>query len=182
VSDEFFKQLEKDISPLNMEVYNLTNEDDAKQLTKDIQSILPDKAAFSSFYADYASGLESSGLMIFMGGFLGLVFLVATGSIIYFKQLTEAHSDKGRYEILHKIGVTKKEIRKSISKQVLFIFALPLLVGISHCAVALKALSNLLQTNLVIPVIICIGVYACIYIVYYFMTVNAYYKIVTNRK
>jgi putative ABC transport system permease protein len=182
VSDELFKKVEKEIKPVNMEVYNISNEDDAKQLTKKIQSIMSEKASFSSFYVDYSAGMESSGLMIFMGGFLGLVFLVATGSIIYFKQLTEAHSDKGRYEILHKIGVNKKEIRKSIAKQVLFVFALPLLVGIAHCAVALNAFSNLLQTSLVIPVGICIGVYACIYIVYYFLTVNAYYKIVTNRK
>ncbi|MBP0725477.1 ABC transporter permease [Bacillus sp. RG28] len=182
VSDELFKKVEKELRPVNMEVYNISNEDDAKQLTKEIKSIMPEKAAFSSFYADYSAGIESSGLLIFMGGFLGLVFLVATGSIIYFKQLTEAHSDKGRYEILHKIGVNKKEMRKTIAKQVLFVFALPLLVGIAHCAVALSALSNLLQTSLVTPVVICIGVYACIYIVYYFLTVNAYYKIVTNRK
>ena len=182
VSDELFNKVKKEIKPVNMEVYNISNEDDAKQLTKEIQSIMPEKAAFSSFYADYSAGMESSGLLIFMGGFLGLVFLVATGSIIYFKQLTEAHSDKGRYEILHKIGVNKKEMRKTIAKQVLFVFALPLLVGIAHCAVALSALSNLLQTSLVTPVVICIGAYTCIYIVYYFLTVNAYYKIVTNRK
>ncbi|SMF88742.1 putative ABC transport system permease protein [Paenibacillus uliginis N3/975] len=180
VSDELFAKLEKEANPTYMEVYNITNEDDAEQLTKDIQSIVPDEAAFSSFYANYASGLESSGLLIFMGGFLGLVFLAATGSIIYFKQLTEANSDKGRYEILNKIGVNKKEVRKSIAKQVLFVFALPLLAGSAHSIVALTALSKLLQTNLVIPVVICMGVYTCIYIVYYFLTVNAYYKIVTK--
>ncbi|UNK19990.1 ABC transporter permease [Paenibacillus sp. N3/727] len=180
VSDELFTKLEKEASPTYMEVYNITNEDDAEQLTKNIQSIVPDEAAFSSFYVNYASGLESSGLLIFMGGFLGLVFLAATGSIIYFKQLTEANSDKGRYEILNKIGVNKKEVRKSIAKQILFVFALPLLAGSAHSIVALTALSKLLQTNLVIPVVICMGVYTCIYIVYYFLTVNAYYKIVTK--
>ncbi|MCP3740694.1 ABC transporter permease [Rossellomorea sp. BNER] len=182
VSDQLFTQLGKETNSEKMEVYEITNEEEAKQLTKDIQSILPDDARFSSFYADYSAGMESSGLMIFMGGFLGLVFLAATGSIIYFKQLTEANSDKSRYEILHKIGVNKKEVKRSIAKQVLFVFALPLIAGIAHCSVALTALSRLMQTSLVIPVVICMGVYTCIYIVYYFLTVNAYYKIVTKSK
>jgi putative ABC transport system permease protein len=182
VSDALFSGLEKEIKRENMVLYKITNEDDAEQLTKDIRAIMPDKARFSSFYADYAAGLESTGLMIFMGGFLGLVFLTATGSIIYFKQLTEANSDKERYEILHKIGVNKKEVRLAIAKQMLFIFGLPLIAGIAHCIVALTALSRLLQINFLIPVMICMGVYTCIYIVYYFVTVNAYYKTVTKTK
>ncbi|NEW05672.1 FtsX-like permease family protein [Paenibacillus sp. SYP-B3998] len=180
ISDAMFARLQQNKSSLNLEAYGITHEEKAKEITKEIQAILPEKAEFSSFYLDFAAGLESSGLMIFMGGFLGLVFLAATGSIIYFKQLTEANADKGRYQILYKIGVTKKEIKKSIAKQVLFIFALPLVAGIAHCAVALTALSKLLQMNLVIPVMICMGIYSCIYILYYFLTVNAYYKIVTK--
>lgn len=180
VSNELFSKLANETNQVNMEAYKITNEDDAKALTKDIQSILPEEASFSSFYNNYAQGLESTGLIIFMGGFLGLVFLAATGSIIYFKQLTEANIDKERYEILHKIGVNKKEVKKSIARQILFIFALPLIAGIAHSIVALVALSNLMQTNLVIPVFICIGIYVCIYIAYYFLTVNTYYKIVTK--
>ncbi|OAB45456.1 ABC transporter permease [Paenibacillus glacialis] len=182
VSDKLFAGLAKEIKREDMHLYKITNEDDAEQLTKDVRTIMPDEARFSSFYADYAAGLESSGLMIFMGGFLGLVFLTATGSIIYFKQLTEANSDKERYEILHKIGVNKKEIRLVIAKQMVFIFGLPLIAGIAHCAVALTALSRLLQISLVVPVMICMGVYTCIYIAYYFLTVNAYYKTVTKTK
>lgn len=180
VSDELFSTLGNGSNVVNMEAYEITDEDDAKALTKDIDSMLPDEANFSNFYTHYAQGMESTGLLIFMGGFLGLVFLAATGSIIYFKQLTEANLDKDRYDILHKIGVNKKEVKKSISRQILFVFALPLIAGIAHCVVALTALSRLLQTNLVIPVMICIGVYACIYIAYYFLTVNNYYKIVTK--
>lgn len=182
ISDELFAKLKQQANTLTLEAYGMTHQDKAKSLTKEIESILPKEAALSSFYHDYSQGMESSGLMIFMGGFLGLVFLAATGSIIYFKQLTEANSDKGRYQILHKIGVKKREIRKTIAKQVLFIFALPLAAGIAHCAVALSALSKLLQMNLLIPVVICMGVYTCIYLLYYFLTVNAYYKIVTNEK
>ena len=79
-----------------MEAYKLKNEEDAKIVTKEVQTLLPEEASYSSFYADYARGMETTGLLIFIGGFLGLVFLAATGSIIYFKQLTEATMDKDR--------------------------------------------------------------------------------------
>lgn len=178
ISDELFSKLASGTDLVNMEAFKLKNEEDAKIATKEIQSLLPEEANFSSFYSDYARGMEASGLLIFIGGFLGLVFLAATGSIIYFKQLTEANQDKDRYVILYKIGVNKKEVKRSISKQILFIFALPLLAGIAHSIVALTALSKLMQTNLMTPVIICIGIYACIYIAYYFLTVRNYYKII----
>ncbi|MBE1442087.1 ABC transporter permease [Paenibacillus sp. OAS669] len=177
ISDEMFSRLEQQLTPDQLEAYKITHEDHAKQLTKEIESVLPDDAHFSSFYRNYASGMEGTGLLIFMSGFLGLVFLAATGSVIYFKQLTEANADKGRYLILHKIGVNKKEMKSTIAKQVLFVFALPLAAGVAHSTVALTALSKLLLTNLTIPVLICIGVYTFIYIAYYFLTVNAYYKI-----
>lgn len=182
VSDELFSQLERQTQSIQLEAYGITNQDKAKQLTAGIEAILPDSASLSSYYRDYARGMESTGLLIFMGGFLGLVFLTATGSIIYFKQLTEANSDKARYQILNKIGVHKREVRKTIAQQVMFIFALPLIAGITHCAIALSALSKLLHMNIVIPVVICMGVYTCIYLVYYVITVNAYYKIVTKNK
>lgn len=180
ISDELFAKLQKEAPPMIMEAFEITHEEDAKQLTGDIQAMLPRDAHFSSFYTDYAAGMESTGLIIFMGGFLGLVFLAATGSMIYFKQLTEANMDKDRYVILHKIGVHKKEIRKSIANQMVFVFALPLIAGITHCAVALTALSRLMQTNLTIPVFLCIGAYACLYVLYYWLTVNSYYRIVTK--
>ncbi|WP_106769268.1 FtsX-like permease family protein [Paenibacillus faecalis] len=179
VSDELYAKLASE--PRTFEIYGITNQDEAKLLTGEVYKLLPETSRFTSFYDAFAGGMETTGLMIFMGGFLGLVFLAATGSIIYFKQLTEANSDKGRYEILNKIGLNKKEIRKTISKQVLFIFALPLIAGIVHCSVALYALSNLLNMNLVVPVLICMGVYTFIYLLYYVITVNAYYKIVTQN-
>ncbi|MGG4554773.1 ABC transporter permease [Paenibacillus humicus] len=182
VSDDMFAELKPNGKSMAIEAYGITHQDKAKELTKQLEEILPEKAGLSSYYSVYSRGMESTGLLMFMGGFLGLVFLAATGSIIYFKQLTEAGSDKARYVILHKIGVKKREIRKSVAKQVLFIFALPLAFGIAHCAVALSALSKLMMTNLVVPVVSCMGIYVGIYLIYYFLTVHAYCKIVTNTK
>jgi putative ABC transport system permease protein len=128
--------------------------------------------------------LEEAGINLFTLGFLGLVFLAATGSIIYFKQLTEAHSDKERYAILRKIGVRKKEVSRSIAKQTGFIFALPLAVGLLHCGAILKAITTLYgsvsEVNLTVPIASAMLVYLLLYCGYYALTVRSYNKIVNG--
>ncbi len=119
----------------------------------------------SSFPASYKSSIEGLGSLLFVGSFLGLVFLVATGSIIYFKIMTEAEEDRGKYEILHKVGVGHKEMKKTIRMQIGFIFAAPLVMGILHSAFALSAFSGLIGANILVPVIIWMVVYMAIYAV-----------------
>ncbi|MDT2194599.1 hypothetical protein [Paenibacillus larvae] len=73
------------------------------------------------------------GIMIFVGTFVGLVFLIATGSIIYFKQLSEANADKAKYNILRKVGVQpRRNGRRDWQACTVFIFVAPLIVGILH--------------------------------------------------
>ena len=78
------------------------------------------------------------GIVYFLGAFLFLVFVFATGSIIYFKILTESFRDRAKFEILKKIGTTEQEIHQSVSKQVGLFFALPLVAGIIHSLVAIS--------------------------------------------
>ncbi|WP_238883846.1 FtsX-like permease family protein [Clostridium sp. YIM B02551] len=170
--------------------YITDNKKDSEELTNEFISLINNKLPksdgsyynYSAYYEDYRAGLTYSGLIIFIGAFLGLVFLVATGSIIFFKQLSEANDDKNRYEILKKIGVTSKEIKASISKQIFMIFALPLGVGIIHSLVASTLLSKITRMNLTLPIIITIGAYTIIYMIYYFLTVNSYYDIINSKR
>ena len=150
-------------------------------LTKKLSSSKGDTANFSSYYAQYRGGLTFSGLIMFISAFVGLLFLVATGSIIFFKQLSEANDDKSRYEILRNIGVTNKEIDASISKQILIVFALPLVIGIMHSLVATSVLTKLLRVSLTLPIIVTIAAYTVIYMVYYFLTVNSYINIIKRK-
>jgi putative ABC transport system permease protein len=133
-----------------------------------------------SFYAIYHSTMAAYGLIMFLGAFLGLVFLLATGSIIYFKQLNEAAQEKSQFAILKKVGLTNREIRGTIAKQAAFIFVLPLVMGILHSTIALGALSRMINDDLIVPAMICMGIYALIYFIYYLFTVRAYTKMVTS--
>ena len=118
--------------------------------------------------------------MMFVGAFLGLVFLLATGSVIYFRQLNEAGKEQMNYVILRKIGVSRREIRASISRQVMVIFLFPLLVGIAHAVTALSALSSMLYKNLTIPIVITVATYTLVYLLYYLFTVHSYDNLVNE--
>ncbi|MFD1337259.1 FtsX-like permease family protein [Oceanobacillus iheyensis] len=159
----------------------LTNDKDHLELSKELQA-KSETVDFSSAVQNYQDSLEGSGVMLFVGSFLGLVFLVATGSVIFFKIMTEAEDDKGKYTVLYKIGVSKKEMKRTIRYQIGFIFIAPLVLGLLHGTVALIAFSNLLQMNLWIPVTIWMAAYAFIYIIYYFITVRSFHQTVLNNR
>lgn len=66
------------------------------------------------------------GGLFYLGIILSIVFVFATVLIIYYKQISEGYEDQSRFEIMQKVGMTKKEIRKSINSQILTVFFLPL--------------------------------------------------------
>lgn len=186
VSDEMYEQAKQAFGTRTVKNIDVKDERNSKVLTEKLAKVMPAGESemvpsFRDFYTGFQMGLEGTGLMMFIGMFLGLVFLLATGSIIYFKQLTEANADRERYVVLRKVGVTKQEMKKAIAKQVSFIFAIPLVIGILHSLFALKGLANLLPFEIMIPLLISIGVYGVIYIGYYFLTVRSYYKIVSAK-
>lgn len=134
--------------------------------------------SIESFYMLY-------GGLLFIGIYLGLMFLMATVLIIYYKQISEGFDDKERYQIMQKVGMSKKEVKRSIRSQVLTVFFLPLVVAIIHIAVAFKVITRMLETlNFVnVPLfltctIITVVVFAVFYAIVFAITAREYYKIV----
>lgn len=179
LSDDAYAQLAKVQKPNLLRVLMVDNQKESRQLTAEIEKTLPDYT-LNSYYSEYIRNMEERGMLMFVGGFLGLVILLATGSIIYFRQLNEAQKEKLNYQILRNLGLSRSEIHASIRKQLLYVFLFPLIVGIAHSWAALMSLANLMATNLVISTIITITVYTFIYLIYYFLTVNSYNRIVNS--
>lgn len=132
------------------------------------------------FYSLYAG-------MFFLGILLGLVFLLGTLLIMYYKQVTEGYEDRGRFQILQKVGMTEKEIKKSIRSQVLTIFFLPLVLGGIHTAFAFPMIYQLLQLfgisdlQLFVQVtLLCFLAFGLIYGIMYTATAKVYYKIISQ--
>ena len=132
----------------------------------------------SSFYELY-------GGLFFIGIYLGSMFIMATVLIIYYKQISEGYDDRERYQIMQKVGMSKKEVKRSIRSQVLSVFFLPLIVAVIHVAVAFKVMTKILGvlnlTNVslfAVCTIITIAVFAVFYIIVYSITAKEYYRIV----
>ena len=134
---------------------------------------------------------NKEGFMIFCGGFLflgiflGFVFLMATVLIIYYKQVSEGYEDKGRFEIMQKVGMSKKEVKASIRSQVLKVFFLPLVMACIHLTAAFPMVNRLIllfgMVNaplFAICTVATVGVFAVIYAIVYGITARSYYKIV----
>lgn len=129
------------------------------------------------------------GGLFFIGILLSIVCIVAAVLIIYYKQVSEGYEDQGRFLVMRKVGMTKKEIRKSINSQILIVFFLPLLLAGLHMVFAFSIVEKLLllfQMNnhmlFVYVVLGCFAVFAVFYTIVYRLTSNAYYNIVSSAK
>ena len=133
-------------------------------------------------YLSVNSGFFALGLV------LGFVFICGAVLIMYYKQIIEGYEDQSRFEILQKVGMTKKEIKKSINSQVLTVFFAPLIMSGIHMGFAFPLVSKLLilfglmDTRLmVLTTLASFGVFALFYILVYLATSRAYYGIVSEN-
>ena len=140
------------------------------------------EAMRKSFYDLYGS-------LFFLGIMLSIVFLLAAVLIIYYKQISEGYEDHSRFEIMQKVGMTKKDIRKSINSQMLTVFFMPLIFAGIHLAFALPFISKIVlllgMDNMVLTIIvnlICFAVFGLFYALVYKITSSSYYTIVSGRK
>jgi len=126
------------------------------------------------------------GGLLFVGVFLGTLFIMATILIIYYKQISEGYDDKDRFTIMEKVGMDKREIRRTIRSQVLTVFFLPLLMAGVHTVFAFPMIYRILQLLALQNVslyLLCTAVsfliFAVIYGIIYALTARTYYKIVS---
>ncbi|MFN4213522.1 FtsX-like permease family protein [Exiguobacterium sp.] len=137
---------------------------------------LSTETSFSSATELYRDTMAMNGALLFVGSFLGLVFLVATGSVIYFKTMTEAEEDRAKYAVLRKVGISKRDIRQTVRQQIAVVFLAPYALGLLHATVALIAFSNMLAMDFTVPVVVWMAVYSAVYAVYYVVTVRRFTK------
>ena len=116
---------------------------------------------------------------------LGIVFLMATVLIIYYKQVSEGYEDQGRFEIMRKVGLSEKEVRASIRSQVLMVFFLPIAVAAVHILFDFNLVARMLTmfgVRNIVTVALCTGgtllAFFAVYALVYVRTARTYYKIV----
>ncbi len=162
------------------------------ELYSRFKEISPDRRCHTECVEDSRAGFYGLyGGLFFLGVMLSAVFIIAAVLIIYYKQLAEGYEDQPRFGIMQKVGMTDREIRRSINSQLLTVFFLPLILAATHLLFAFPIINkilllfNLAASNATlygIVTVICFAVFALMYSLVYKITSNTYYRIVTGGR
>ena len=160
-----------------------------EDVTSAVQPIEAMSAYAVSSRADAAEDFYgSTGSLFFLGIMLSITFTIAAVLIIYYKQISEGYEDQSRFAIMQKVGMTKRDIRRSINSQLLTVFFLPLIAAGVHLSFAFPMISKMLvlvairNTSLLIATTaVSFLVFALFYTAVYKITSSAYYSIVSDE-
>lgn len=167
------------------------NEKEKKTFCEKIEDTIKKTALPDNYVEDSISGRKNAMAiyagLLFIGIFIGILFLIATVLIIYYKQISEGFEDRNNFLILQKVGLSKQEVKKIINSQMKMVFYLPILVAVVHIIAAFPLVKRmLLMLNLAnVPLFIgcTIGtaiVFFLFYTVVYRLTSGVYYRIVNK--
>lgn len=168
VNDADLEQAEKLYGAYGNREFVRDYSDDGEPMVGTLQS-------FEEIRQEY---LQIFGLTIFVTAFLGLAFLLSTGSILYFKQMTEADEEKESYTIMRKLGFSTKDMMKGIYAKQAFVFGLTLLIGLLHSYFAVKSGWFLFGSQLTIPLVVTMGLYTFLYAIFAVLTTRYYKKVI----
>lgn len=113
-------------------------------------------------------------LVVFLGLYLGIVFLIASSALLSLKELSQAAENREKYLILRKIGVDEKMIHRSLFRQNAIFFGLPLLLAIVHSIFGIQVCVQIVEafgrTGLLPAIIFTAVMLLVIYAVYFVVT------------
>ena len=139
------------------------------------------QSSLDEFYQIY-------GGFLFLGLFLGILFLMITVLIIFYKQISEGYDDKERFSIMEKVGMSNDEVKATIRSQVRTVFFLPILMAAIHVGMAFPMIKRLLSLFGLSNTALFTGcmagtilVFTLIYLLVFLKTSKTYYKIVGEQ-
>ena len=124
------------------------------------------------------------GSLLFVGALLSVAFFIGAVLVIYYKQISEGYEDRDRFVILQKLGIDQKTIKKSINRQVLIVFFLPLVTAFIHTAFAFKMYRKIIELfgvdgSVTLNATIVIGaIFVVVYLIVFQITSRSYYRII----
>ncbi len=189
VSDSLYKMISEHAAPetkvLSINGSSITGNEDLFQALSAYLDKSPYLQGNSHRIHEVVSLSSSTFLLI---GFLVVLFFIATGSILYFNNISAIADSQSDYDILVKMGYTNRKIKKIIRKQTITFFSIPFLFGLADCIFATLVyktalMQNLLANSIVLyaPAILAIALTLIIYLIYYCMTVHTCCKMVLRK-
>ncbi|MEG1482161.1 ABC transporter permease [Clostridium sp.] len=133
------------------------------------------------FSYDSSSGVALLSNIFFIGICISVIFTICTISILLFKFIQEAHDEAPRYKILSQIGFTRIDIKKIITKQLSFVYIVPLIIGVIHSLAALSITVLSMNHKYAVAILIIYGMYTLIYFIYFRITRRIYISIILKN-
>ncbi|MFK8318552.1 FtsX-like permease family protein, partial [Bacillus velezensis] len=183
LNDNDYKELRKKNQEIVLNGVRITDEKESREVVNRIKEVVPGgdtnvNGKNQSFTWEY----YALGQFFFLGLIMSLVFILATFSTIYFKILSDAFTDREQYSMLKKIGMSKKEVQRSVYLQVGIAFLLPVIVGALHSIVAMNMLEQIMNVKFTIPILCGIGLFVFIMVAFYIGLCKNYTKLVYEEQ
>ena len=170
----------------NIFAFNSPDPDRDAGVLKDAFEQITGARPFGDTRQNFALSLQSIyGSFLFVGIFVSILFVMASVLIMYYKQISEGFEDQKRFDIMTRVGLDNRQIRKTIHFQVLAVFFLPLAMAGIHVAFAFPMISKMLAllgmgdiTLFMITCLIVFAIFAILYVIVYGLTSRTYYQLV----
>ncbi|WP_145318014.1 ABC transporter permease [Paenibacillus xylanexedens] len=119
----------------------------APELIESIQKDQSDRGYFeiSALVVDWLNSKQTNGIILILSGLIGIVFFTFAASFTYFRLYADLERDEAQYRMIGKMGLSRPELRKIVTRQLLLMFFLPILVAVIHSSVAFVALQQLVD-------------------------------------
>ncbi|MEJ9111826.1 ABC transporter permease [Bacillus paramobilis] len=190
ISDQLYKEIKTlELPQKTIVSFNGKDIRNNKAVYENLAPLFKNNMYFTSSYQkkDYIIQQNSSTFLLI--SFVTIIFFIATGSILYFHNLSSMISNKNEFIILNRMGYNKKKIKRIISKEIFTLFSIPYIIGLAHSIFALLAYKTALMDDLlgkssafILPILFAVIIFTVVYIVYYLLTKRACYKIIFNKK
>lgn len=156
-----------------------------KEVYENLVPLFKDDPYFASSYQRNEVIIQENSSTFLLIIFVTIIFFIATGSILYFHNISSIMSDKDDFTILNRMGYNQKMMKKIISKQILTLFSIPYVLGVTHSIFALIAYKSALMDDLlgrnsafILPILVAVIIFTLVYIIYFKITKRACYKII----
>lgn len=183
LSDGEYEKFKENHKEIILKGFDLSNQEESLELVMKIMEEIPEISEESNAYvAWYGYKYYVMGAFYFLGMIMSIVFMLATFSTLYFKVLSDALLDREQYVILKKIGMSKKEVSKSVKIQVAIGFILPTIVGVIHSLVAMNILEDFMMSKFTGAIIMSIVIFIIFMIVFYLGICKSYTNMVYREE
>lgn len=152
-----------------------------------LKKAMPDNIFLASAWQRQNEIIQLNSSTYLLIAFATIIFLIATGSILYFQNLSAVTYDRNDYDILQRMGYNRNMIKRCVRRQIQIYFIIPYVIGMLHSIFAIICYKSALMddvlgkaSEIILPIGLAIGVFSVIYFVYYLVTKYSCYKAALN--